>query len=449
MDSSYRNQEEIDLVKEMHEKCRFADERSANNEDRHEADSNNEDFFDSNYSQQLPTENGRISGGSRESAFSSGLASDESSQPDSYNNSLSGRSSTNRDSQFDELKLINTSPNLAPEVTQALELVESVRVKFLDSLKDNPAELYDSLDVAELKKPLIAETSKQEQSLTFRLIERFLDFRKISSSSHSNENNPEKRLAKEIDTAVEKLHDLLKFRRQYQLSSVSADQFTREFHILSGAFTFGHDRNNLPVLYLRASVHRKWSPKLDDTFRRWVAWQMNELTKSNHGARVNKTVSLSGLEKDGSFGICFDCLHVSYSCLDMDFLRFLVRVLVSYYPTYCRYALCVDLPWLFRSVWKLVRSWLPQDAQSTVLLITSKELLEFIDEDQIPNSIKVNDLKASEKPIKNRHYLPENFDSLKDIDQLAKELNVGANEVKQFKAHVAKVRKDYELAGAL
>lgn len=436
-------------MKEMHEKCGFADEQPDASANKQEADKNNEDFFDSEYPQQLPTENGRISGGSRESAFSSGLASDESSQPDSYNNSLSGRSSTNRDNQFDELKLINTSSNIAPEVSRTLELVDSVRVKFLDSLKEYPADSYDTLDISELKKPMITETSKQEQSLTFRLIERFLDFRKISSISDSNENNSEKRLAKEIDTAVERLHDLLKFRKQYQLSSVSCDQFTREFHILSGAFTFGHDRNNLPVLYLRASVHRKWSPKLDDAFRRWVAWQMNELTKSNHGAQVNKTVGLSGLEKDGSFGICFDCLHVSYSCLDMDFLRFLVRVLVSYYPTYCRYALCVDLPWLFRSVWKLVRSWLPQDAQSTVLLITSKELLEFIDEDQIPNSIKVNDLEASEKPIKNRHYLPKDFDSLRDIEQVAKELNLGANEVKQFKAHVAKVKKDYELCGAL
>lgn len=434
MEIPYSKQEELDLVKEIRDKCKFVDDESAStNIDQRRA----------------PIENGRVSSGSGESAFSSGLTSDESSQLDSYNNSSSGRSSSNRDNQFDEPKLMNTGCNLEPENSHTLQLVDRVRVKFLESLKDNSKDLYEELDLIELKKPLGVEPANQEQSLAFRLITRHLDFHKISSISDNNDGNIEKRIAKEIDLAVERLNDSLKFRNHYQLSTVCADQFLKEFYILSGCFAFGHDRNNLPVLYLRACVHRKWSPKLDDMLRRCMAWQMNLLTKSYHGAKVSKSIGYRGLEKDGSFGICFDCAHVTYSCLDMDFMRFLVKILVHHYPTYCRYALCVDLPWLFRSVWKLVRSWLPQDAQSTVLLLTSKELLDYIDEDQIPNCIKFNDLKPSEKPIKNRHYIPNDYDSLKGIDDMAKELKMSTNEVKQFKAHVAKVKEDYQALGAL
>jgi hypothetical protein len=256
-------------------------------------------------------------------------------------------------------------------------------------------------------------------------------------------------LDKALDESVDKLRELLQFRRHYQLYHVLDEHFSKEMHMLHGIFPFGHDKNHLPVLYLRARVHRRWSRELDESFRRYVAWQVNLLTKSYQGAEIESTIGQKSADKDGSFGICFDCLSVSYSCVDMDFLSYLVKILVNYYPTYCRYALCVDLPWLFRSVWKMVRSWLPEDARNTVHLITSKQLTDFIDEDQIPNSIRVNNLTASEKPIGLKHRKPKNFESLRSIDQFAKDLQLSSSEVKQFKAHVDKVCKEYEQLGAI
>lgn len=434
------SQEESDLIKEMQDKCRF--KKSPNN--------NNEEDFESVYAEAAC--DGRISGASNESAFSSGAGSEEieNNSTLSDNNSSSGRSSSNRENQsleFDH-KILNPYCNLVPETKEANELVNQVRLKFLDSLKDisNVYELYDKLDIDELKKPL-PPPDKQEQSLGFRLISRYLRFHHLEDN---NNNSNDKKREKDINSAVDGLKDFLLLRKNYNLSSCAEEHFSKEFYILSGALQFGYDKNHTPVLHLRAHVHRKWSIKFDDTFRRFVAWQLNVITKSNHGAgEIKKFNPYNTIECDGSFGICFDCINVSYSCLDMDFLRFLVRLLVHYYPTYCRYAICVDLPWLFRSVWKLVRSWLPEEAQKTVQLITSKELIEYIDEDQIPNSIRFNDKKASEKPIKNKHPLPKNWDSIKGIEEFADELNISSSELKQFKSHVEKVMQEYIQLGAL
>lgn len=470
-DKASRKQDEVDLVREMQARCeinqqqRKGHQKSTTNNNSN----NNDDDFESPYGAE--GDSGRVSGGSQESAFISESDSDErgsqegldstsstSSSSDS-SNSLSGRSSANGQSRLENIKVLNTHSNLVPEMTEALDLVDQVRLRFLNYLDEFESsvelnELYDGKDIEELRKPL-PPVKEQEQSLAFRLISRYLNLSQLLMSSDAGGKANNKELGgaaardKALNGALESLKELLKFRKHYELIQVSPDQFSKEFYLLSGIFPFGHDRQHLPVVYLRARVHRRWSTALDETFRRYVAWQIDRLTKSYHGAKVRKTIGLRGIEKDGSFGICFDCLHVSYSCLDMEFLRFLVRLLVNYYPTYCRYALCVDLPWLFRSVWKLVRSWLPEDAQNTVQLITSKQLTDYIDESQIPNSMKINDLKSSEKPANGKHQFPNDWESIKGIEELGKELNLNANEIKQFKSHAEKVSSEYKQLGAI
>lgn len=396
------------------------------------SNNNDEDFININPSD--TPESGRES---RSSAFSSGLDSEE---PCS---SSSGRSSADGDQlQSNSKSQLKSKTNLIPANDQVHKIVDQVRVRFLDWCEhEKAADQFDPIDLAEMGKPL-PDMNQYQQSTAFRWITRYFNFQQTLESS------PEK-LETDINKVVESVKELLKFRHQLQLNHARAEDFVQEIYLLCGIFPFGHDKQGMPVLYLRARVHRRWSSKLDDSLRRYCAWQIDQLTKSYPGAQVSKTAGKSSNFKDGSFGICFDCLSVSYACLDMDFLRYLVRILVQYYPSYCRYALSVDLPWLFRSVWKLVRSWLPEEAQSSVQLITSKQLTDFIDKDQIPNSQRINDLKAHEKPISCKHQLPTNYSNIAALADRAEELEVSTSELKQIKSHVDKVRKEYQQLGAL
>lgn len=412
----------------------------------------------SDYSSSPDQKERSLSASSRDEVSSSASLLTTSSNASDDEDRSSERSFDRRHSETSSEKLsssasksLNAHPNLVPLTQESTQLVEQVREKFYELIKKMAAEQiddeYDPLDIIELAEPIVHESSGEQSRLAQRLITRYLNFDVILSRDEPLAHRDTER---DIEAAVASLDELLKFRRHYALSDVRHDQFAREFYMLSGIFPFGQDKNELPVLYLRARVHRRWSTHLDEAFRRYVAWQLDELTKSNHGhTQLRRSIGANGIEKDGSFGICFDCLHVSYSCLDMDFLRFLVRVLVHYYPTYCRYALCVDLPWLFRSVWKLVRGWLPEEAQESVQLITSDQLIEYIDEDQIPNSMKLSNRKTSDKRAQNKHRLPADWHSVPSIDALASELELETSEIKKFKAHVDKVRKEYEQLGAI
>lgn len=415
--------EQVNLVEEMSKLNR--------------SNNNDEDFANINSSESSGS--GRDS---RSSAFSSGIESEElSSSPSS-----SGRNSADdhQSLQTDAKSQLNLRSNLIPESEKVLAIVEQVRAGFLAWCeKENATDQFDPIDFAEMVKPL-PKPSEQEQSVAFRWITRYFNFQQLFEGDCS----PAK-LETDISNAIESVKELLKFRNQLQLTRAKAEDFAQEFYLLNGIFPFGLDKQGAPVLYLRARIHRRWSSQLDSFFRRYCAWQIDQLTKSYPGAQVAKRAGKSSSLKDGSFGICFDCLSVSYACLDMDFLRYLVRILVQYYPSYCRYALSVDLPWLFRSVWKLVRSWLPEEAQNSVHLITSKQLTDFINEDQIPNSQKINDLKGHQKPLKCKHQLPTNFSSIAGLADRAEELGLSSSELKQIKSHIDKVKKEYQQLGAL
>lgn len=346
--------------------------------------------------------------------------------------------------------------NAPPKTSDAHEFVDRIRMKFLSSLEEkgakaqkaskkstrddddnDPDELYDSLDIDELKKPL-PPIDEQYQSLAFRMISRFVRFDKANLSNE-----------KVIADLAESLKQLLKFRKRFNLVHLQCEDFPKEFFVLSGVLEFGKDKRNIPMIYFRPRTHRKWSAKLNGMLEQYIAWHIDQVTKSSHNAKVKDSIDREGTLKDGSFAICFDCAGISYSCLDLDLLRFFVRILIDYYPTYCQYTLCVDLHWLFKSVFNLVKTWLPEDARNTVHLIDSKQMLDFVNEDEIPNSMIINDLKADAKSVKGKHKFPSNFDSLKSISHFAEQLSMSSSELKQFEKHVEKIRKDYEEAGAI
>lgn len=399
---------------------------------------------------------GSLNSSSTDQSSSSGRSSVNKSPTNSMNEEE--QYSSNEDNSISSGKQIaqaqlNPVSNLFPEDENVYKIIDTIRVRTVEhfdkELGQDGAQ-FDESDLIEFRKNL-PQMDKKESSLAFRLISRYINQHKVAPilANPSDQQRIEEDI---VEPCLEQVISLLKFRCSFKLNDIRGDQFSKEFYTLCGVFPFGYDKQKLPILYMRAKVHRRWPKVLDETFRRYLAWQLNLLTKSESrfDNEVKRAIGSNKIEKDGSFAICFDCSEVGYSCLDMDFLRFIVNLLVQYYPTYCRYAICLDLPWLFRSVWKLVRSWLPEEAQNTVQLITAKQITDFIDPKQVPNCINYRDqLKACDKPAENKHRMPENWSELKSIDELGPEMGLTSNDIKYFKTHVEKLRKEYEKLGAV
>lgn len=232
-----------------------------------------------------------------------------------------------------------------------------------------------------------------------------------------------------VDISVKALEDLFNWRRSIGLRDWDDATFPVEFYTMNGMFICGLDKQNMPVMYMRAKAHRQWTPKLDELFKNFVAYQVNKITKlfhyeddENDNSKQQQVESNEIIADRGTFTVCFDCRGATYSSLDMDFLRFLVKLLVNYYPQSCKYAIVVDLPWIFRSVWRLVKTWLPADCQETVKFVPIKQLIEFIEADNIPACMQATPATNSNNNIDNNNNL-----SAKDNHKHQKESTAQSN----------------------
>lgn len=352
--------------------------------------------------------------------------------------------------------------------------IEQFRVNFMKHLESEKSlDQVDKENLGELSKSLLdaagQPVSNVTKTLGFRLLARHLrltdDELYLDTDSHDSEQSSDDLADKSIEEATNNLWEYLKFYHQFNLIDTTPETFPKEFYLLSGIFSFGFDKNNVPLVWISSRVHRKWSSRFDHLFKRYVAWHIDCMTNSIH--EKNRQANLANFPNLGTnrdqqqdcFGLVFDCCDVGISSVDTEFLKLITSLLLTYYPNRCKFGLIKDLPWILRSVWSLVKSWLPESSTKSTHLITGKELLNYIDFDQFPNTIKEqNSIKQlvkeadSESPKHRegaRIRLPTNFESLKDIEGVAKELSLSPNEVIKFKSHVNKIVDEYEKIGAL
>ncbi|KAG9510104.1 Motile sperm domain-containing protein 2 [Fragariocoptes setiger] len=298
---------------------------------------------------------------------------------DSNNNNNDNANNNHLDNQCDE--------NDNTDSARMQELIGKIRYKFLEKNY-----LLDLLSLAHKQKDNsnridLSQYKQYDYSIedVMNLINDDTLIRcHIGQPPNNDNNNCSTNLSHtiNIDDCVKAIDETLKWRKSIQLDRLSDESFPLEFYQMNGLFVQGTDKHRLPVMYMRAQAHRKWSPKLDEMFKKFVAYQIERVTRAN-------------ASNGGAFTICFDCRGSNYACLDIEFLRYLSRLLVQYYPSACRYAVVVELPWIFRSVWKLVRTWLPPEAQESVKFVPLKQLHEIIDQENLPTCMLAADAQAT------------------------------------------------------
>jgi len=87
-------------------------------------------------------------------------------------------------------------------------------------------------------------------------------------------------------------------------------------------------------------------------------------------------------DNDGQVTYVFDCAGAGYQNLDLEFVVFANRVLGAMYPLIVNNILVLDLPWLFKATWKIVKAWLPAKGIEKIHFVDRKSMDQFISKDQ-------------------------------------------------------------------
>lgn len=216
------------------------------------------------------------------------------------------------------------------------------------------------VDTAEIRKALFASLSES-------------DYNKHDIERLRKEDYAVTRYFKEdTQTTVETIKGVLEWRKNYNLSDLKEEDFPEEFRKSEVFVAHGKDVENNVMVYIRVKLFKKGEYPIDDV-KKYLAFLLDRIDRETRG--------------DG-WALCFDCTDAGISNVDMELLKFVVQALTNYFVENCRYVLIYEMPWILSSIWKIVKSWLPQEQRDAVKFANKKELGSFVEESQVPDFMK-------------------------------------------------------------
>lgn len=176
----------------------------------------------------------------------------------------------------------------------------------------------------------------------------------------------------DTQSTINAIKGVLEWRHNYHLSDLSEDDFSDEFKKTEVFVTQGKDVEKNLMVYIRVKLFKKGEHPIEDV-KKYLAFLLDRVDRQTRG--------------DG-WALYFDCTDAGISNVDMELLKFVVQALTNYFVENCRYVLIFEMPWILSSIWKIVKSWLPQEHRDAVKFASKKEMSSFVEESQLPDFMK-------------------------------------------------------------
>jgi len=81
--------------------------------------------------------------------------------------------------------------------------------------------------------------------------------------------------------------------------------------------------------------------------------------------------------------IIFDSENAGLSNFDIEIVRFIIQVLISYYPNFVNNILVFEMPWVLNAAWKIIKSLLPAPAVARINFVSKSSIEQMIGPDNL------------------------------------------------------------------
>lgn len=239
------------------------------------------------------------------------------------------------------------------QISCSQEELETVRLKFLDDVKENPS-LYNDIDI---------ERCKTDEWT----VKRFIAYKKHN-----------------LNEASAALIKSMRWRKEWNASSLKETDFPTEFYFTGETHVFGRDKNNISLVFLRVRYH-KCLPDFYDITKKYLIYIMElmdeEIRKGSNG-----------------WALIYDCDGGTIFNNNMEILFFMVNTFFDNYPMALSYIGMYQLPWVLKAIYHICRSWIPEDYRRLFTFLDKNSIHEMIGTENLPDYLK----GTSNLPIRTR-----------------------------------------------
>ena len=82
--------------------------------------------------------------------------------------------------------------------------------------------------------------------------------------------------------------------------------------------------------------------------------------------------------------IIFDSEAAGLANFDLELVKFLIHVLISFYPNFVNKILVFEMPWILNTAWKIIKSLLPPPAVARIKFVSKANIKSLISESNLP-----------------------------------------------------------------
>ena len=80
--------------------------------------------------------------------------------------------------------------------------------------------------------------------------------------------------------------------------------------------------------------------------------------------------------------LILECTGSGLKNMDMDLIQYMIKCCEDYYPCCLNYILVIDMSWVQKAAWKIIKGWRQAAGVKQIKFLTKSNLTEYIPEDQ-------------------------------------------------------------------
>ncbi|XP_058054083.1 motile sperm domain-containing protein 2-like [Anopheles bellator] len=167
--------------------------------------------------------------------------------------------------------------------------------------------------------------------------------------------------------SLKQLWETMEWRKTSGINEIREDNIRMEYVNDGLMFPRGRDLDGKTVFIFKSKLYVRGSRNLDDLKKCFLYWIERIIREAN----------------DDLVTIVFDLTDAGLSNVDMDYTKYIINTLKNYYPCSLNYILIFDLPWILNATFQIIKKLLPAKAVDRLRNINSKNIREYIDEDNM------------------------------------------------------------------
>lgn len=172
-----------------------------------------------------------------------------------------------------------------------------------------------------------------------------------------------------LEGAFEMAKNALIWRKKFEVNDITEATLPPVYFDFGAMFPLGKDKYGSQLIYHRVKLHRK-DVRNALQHRRYLVFWVEKLLYEMECVRLSFVLDLA---------------ESGYGNMDMELIGFLISLFKEYYPWALGFIMVYDMPWLFNTAWKVVKSWLPAEGIDRIKFVDRNTITNYVSPENLPD----------------------------------------------------------------